>query len=508
MHVSGYTNPVIPGFHPDPSVCRVGEEYFLAVSSFTYFPGVPIFQSANLVDWAHLGNALDRPSQLDLGGTELTGSLGVFAPTLRHHDGRFWLITTIYRVPGGPDNFFVTATDPAGPWSEPTRVPIAGIDPDLAWDDEGNCWVHYSRGPAGIERCRIDTATGEILEGPEPIWSGTGLQYPEAPHLFERDGTWYLLIAEGGTERGHAVSIARGASPVGPWEGCPANPILSHRSTDRPIQNTGHADFIEAADGSWWMVLLATRPRGGSPMYHVLGRETFLAPVEWVDGWPVVQPVELEVGHRPVRPIEASSPDWCDDFNSPALRPGWLAVRQPPQQISSLDMRAGHLTLRGGSATLDESAPTFVGWRQQHERCEVRTLVDAGESSEAGLAVRMDERAHYEVAVVGDRLLAKARIGPLSSVVGEAARPGRTVELFVKTLDGGFGPPDLVALGYRDEAREEHVLATLDGRYLSTEVAGGMLGRVIGMYAIGGDAAFDWFDYSVPSGGPPAEAAQ
>ena len=493
--MAGYTNPVIPGFHPDPSVCRVGEEYFLAVSSFTYFPGVPIFRSSNLVDWTQLGNALDRPSQLDLSGTELTASLGIFAPTLRHHDGRFWMITTVYRTPAGPDNFFVTAEDAAGPWSEPTRLAIPGIDPDIAWDDEGNCWVYFSSGPRGVFRCRIDSESGEVLDTPEPTWSGTGLQYPEAPHLFERDGTWYLLIAEGGTERGHAVSIARGPSPTGPWEGCPANPILSHRSTDRPIQNTGHADLVEATDGSWWMVLLATRPRGGSPMFHVLGRETFLTPVEWIDGWPVVEPVELTVDRRPPGPATPAVANGREDFDGSSLDPRWLAVRQPPQAISSLDRRASHLTLLGGDASLDDLRPTFVGRRQQHERCRASTVVELGDADEAGLAVRMDERAHYAVAVSGDRVVVKARIGPLTSVVAEAASPGPSVVLFAEVKDGGFGPPDRVLLGYEDAAGEPQVLAKLDGRYLSTEVAGGMLGRVIGMYAVGGDAHFDWFDY-------------
>ena len=159
----------------------------------------------------------------------------------------------------GATTFFVTAEDPAGPWSDPTTVAVNGIDPDLAWDDAGNCWVHFS-GLGGIARCRIDPTDGRVLAGPERTWSGTGLQYPESPHLFQRDGTWYLMIAEGGTQQGHCVSIARGPSPVGPWESAPSNPILTNRSTDRPIQNTGHADLVQATDGSWWMVLLGVRP--------------------------------------------------------------------------------------------------------------------------------------------------------------------------------------------------------------------------------------------------------
>ena len=268
MNADGYANPVIPGFHPDPSVCRVADDYYLVTSTFTWSPGVPIFHSRNLVEWTQIGNVLERPTQLDLSATGGWTSLGVYAPTIRHHDGRFFVITTNV-THGGAHTFFVTAVDPAGPWSNAVRVDVGGVDPDLTWDDDGHCWLHYSRS-VDIARCRIDDTTGAVLDGPHTTWSGTGLQYPEAPHLITRNGWWYLLVAEGGTQHGHAVSIARGQSPEGPWEGCPTNPVLSHRSTDRAVQNTGHADLVEATDGSWWMVMLAVRPQG---LFGTLGRK-------------------------------------------------------------------------------------------------------------------------------------------------------------------------------------------------------------------------------------------
>ena len=483
-------NPIIPGFHPDPSVCRVEDQYFLATSSFTLFPGVPIFRSDSLVDWEQIGNALDRESQLNLSGTKDWVSLGAFAPTLRHHDGLFWLIITVFGSPN--PTFFVTAQDPAGPWSEPVPVAIRGIDPDLAWDELGNCWVHFAGN--GIERCRIDDQTGEILEGPEPTWSGTGLQYPEAPHLFSHDGSWYLLIAEGGTERGHAVSVARGPTPLGPWESCPFNPILSHRSTDQPIQNTGHADMVCAPDGSWWMVLLGVRPRGITPGFHVLGRETFLTTIDWTNGWPSPGEVDLKITAAPPGPTTTHPLHLRVDFDESSLGPEWISVRRPPSSSSSLVERPGWLTLHGTDASLGSPEPVFVARRQQHHFCRIRTQVEAPNGVEAGLAVWIDPSAHYEIAVAGHRVVAAARIGPLCSVVGEALRPSGPATLTIETMPHGHGP-DAIRLGIEDGSGSTQVLAELDGRYLSTEVAGGFFGRIVGVYAIGGDASFQWFEY-------------
>jgi beta-xylosidase len=486
----GYRNPVIPGFHPDPSVCRVDDTYYLVTSSFTYFPGIPIFRSTDLVSWEQIGNVLDRPSQLNLEHTTRWGSFGVCAPTIRFHDDRFWVIVAVTTEQGAP-NYFVTAVDPAGPWSDPVFIDLPGIDPDLSWEADGTCWVHWAG--THITRVPIDDRTGLFLAEPESTWSGTGLAWPEAPHLFERGGVWYLLIAEGGTERGHAVSIARGPSPSGPWEANPNNPILSHRSTDSPIQNTGHADLVEAVDGSWWLVALAVRPHGTTPGYHVLGRETFLAPVEWIDGWPVVGALQLEMPSRPIGAHGAVSKSARDDFDLVVLDPSWVALRRPPMDFASLDNRSGWLTLQGSDHSLDDPRPAFVARRQQHLRSRAAALVEAEPDAEAGLAIYMDERSHYEIAVAGDRIIARARIGPISSILGEAAL-STEVRLVIETRPENMGG-DLVRLGFAGDDGEMTVLAELDGRYLSTEVASGFVGRTIGMYAIGGSAAFDWFSY-------------
>ncbi|GLW67967.1 glycoside hydrolase 43 family protein [Kitasatospora phosalacinea] len=485
-------NPVIPGFHPDPSVCRVGEDYYLVCSSFEYFPGIPVFHSRDLVHWRQIGNALDRPEQLRL-PLDKPSSGGVFAPTLRHHDGRFHLVVTNVSDRG---TMLLTTTDPAGPWSDPVHLPgVPGIDPDLAWDEDGTCWVTVN----GIAQVRIDPTTGETLGEPHRLWSGTpGALAPEAPHLYRIGEWWYLMIAEGGTERGHGVSIARGRTPSGPFEPCPHNPVLTHRSTARPVQNTGHADLVQAPDGSWWMVLLAVRPRGGTPGWHVLGRETFLAPVEWVDGWPVVGEVTLElpVPSWPLHPVPEVPTR--DDFDRAELDPQWISVRRRPEELCTTKERPGWLTLRAAGASLDAPDAVFVGRRQQHHACRVRTLVDPADGR-GGLAVRLDEEHHYEIEAGGGEVRVLARVGPLRSEVASRPVPAGPVVLGVETAPepprGSRTGPDVLSFGIEEPDGTFTVLAALGGRYLSTEVAGGFTGRVIGMYAAAGTVHFDRFDY-------------
>ncbi|GAB3805961.1 glycoside hydrolase family 43 protein [Micromonospora zhanjiangensis] len=506
----GYRNPVLPGFHPDPSVCRVGEDYYLVCSSFEYVPGVPIFHSRDLVAWRQIGNVLDRPGQLEL-PADTDASCGIFAPTIRHHDGRFWVVTTNVSI---GRHLIVTATDPAGPWSDPVHLDLPHVDPSLAWDDNGDCWLTTS----GVDAYRIDPATGTVLEGPLPMWSGTGGQYPEAPHLYRVGDWWYLLVSEGGTHTGHAVSIARARSPRGPFEPGPGNPFLTHRSTDRPVQATGHADLVQAVDGGWWMILLGIRAKGQWPPYHVLGRETFLVPVRWVDGWPVVDPVEeLTAVPAGSGPVEVPTAPWVrrDDFDEPRLAPEWISPRGRPDTAWSLTDRPGWLTLHAAGSSLDRAGATLVGRRQQHHDCRAGVLVDAG-TGRAGLTVRIDEAHHYDIEVSGDTVRVVGRVGPFRQVFAEHRVAAGPVVLTVATRTHDLLPPTVTSaaqasapgapFGVRPAGCDvvsfevaadgaSVVLAELDGRYLSTEVAAGFTGRVIGMYVTEGSAAFDWFEY-------------
>lgn len=485
------SNPIIPGFHPDPTVCRVGDDYYLACSSFEYFPGVPIFHSRDLVHWTQIGNVLDRPEQLVL-PLDSPSSAGVYAPTLRYHDGRFHLIVTNV---SGHGNLLVTATDPAGPWSDPILLPdVPRIDPDLAWDEDGTCWCTS----AGVQQVQLDPATGKVTGEPRRIWSGSpGSSYPEAPHLYHIGDYWYLLIAEGGTERGHSASIARGTSPNGPFEPCPHNPILTHRGIQHPVQNTGHADLVQGPDGSWWLVLLGVRPQGSTPGWHGLGRETFLAPVTWVDGWPVAGSPDLALP-APNWPLQPATAPARDDFDAEPLAPQWISLRDRPAELITTRERPGWLTLRARGASMDEKDVVFVGRRQQHLTCRSRALLDPAEGA-GGLAVRLDERHHYEVEVTDGEVRAVARVGGLRSVLGSRPAPDGPVVLRVDIAppqDLGLGTgPDLVTLGVEEPDGTFTALGALDGRYVSTEVAGGFTGRVIGVYAAAGTVHVDWFDY-------------
>jgi beta-xylosidase len=295
---SGAETPVVPGFYPDPTVCRVGSDYYLAHSSFEYFPGAPLFHSRDLLTWTQVGNILDRRSQFRR--DDVRPSTGIYGSTLRHHDELFWFVTTnVSDFASG--QLLVHTADPAGHWSDPVLVPEAiGIDPDLCWDEHGQCYLtwnalDFSGGSQGIRQAPIDLATGRLTRPHYAVWQGSGQAAAEGPHLYRIGDLWYLLLAEGGTERGPCVTVARGSHPWGPFVGCPWNPVLTHRSTIHPVQNVGHADLVEAPAGGWAAVYLGVRPRGSTPGFHVLGRETFLAGVAWVDGWPVFDEGRFDV---------------------------------------------------------------------------------------------------------------------------------------------------------------------------------------------------------------------
>jgi xylan 1,4-beta-xylosidase len=536
-----YRNPILPGFHPDPSICRVGDDFYLVNSSFAYFPGIPIYHSRDLARWEQIGNALDRPSQLPLEGAGI--SRGLFAPTIRHSRGTFYIACT--NVDNG-GNFIVTARDPAGPWSEPRWLRNApGIDPSLFFDDDpassaaaapssggdGRAWYCGTRPVPEGERYsgnwevwlqELDARSLELIGEPIPLWRGALREcvWPEGPHIYRRGGWYYLMIAEGGTGPDHAITIARSRSIAGPYEGKRSNPILTHRHLGAafPITNVGHGDLVEDPNGDWWMTLLACRPIRG---FSVLGRETFMVPVAWEDDWPLPCPgvgkVE-EAFEAPRLPrFDAGRAPDRDDFDAPKLAPRWLSLRGPAEAFSSLSERPGFLRLRLLPSTLRErEAVSFVALRQldaSYAAVAAMEFEPRAEGESAGLALVQSEDCQYrlEVALSQGRKVARlVAVEPRGD--GAGASPG--AERVIAEKPCAAGPIILSATSRYDELRfsfgppaaTESLAAGIDGTLLSTERAGGFVGTTIGMFASSGGrpsvnaADFDWFVFSSPAG--------
>jgi alpha-N-arabinofuranosidase len=384
-----YYNPILAGFYPDPTIIRVGDDYYVATSSFAYFPGVPIFHSKDLVNWTQIGHILDRPSQLNVDSAGV--SRGIFAPALSYHDGTFYMITTLIDRGG---NFYVTAKNPAGPWSDPVWLSsIDGIDPSFFFDDDGKSYILNNGPPVGealydghraiwIQQYDFGTKT---LVGPRSVIVNGGVDltkrpiWIEAPHIFKRDGTYYLICAEGGTADQHSEVVFRSQSVMGPYVPYSANPILTQRHLDAarpfPIETTGHADFVATPNGDWWAVFLGTR-NYGRDLWNT-GRETFLLPVTWVDGWPTILTGQATVPYVHARPnlsrqAAAAVPhsgnfSVRDEFDAPALAPYWEMLRTPRERWYDLTSVRGSLTLRARPESLSgRGQPSFLGRRQQH----------------------------------------------------------------------------------------------------------------------------------------------
>lgn len=509
--MSALPNPLIPGFNPDPSIVLVDGTYYVVTSTFEYLPGMPVYRSTDLVSWQQIGNVATREAQTGVG--DAPTNLGVWAPTIRHRDGVFYVIVTI--AAGARGCVVFTAEDPAGPWSDGVTIEgVEGIDPDLAWDEEGQPYVTFSGlilsgtemgKHLGVQQVRVDLEAGRALEAPRSLWSGTGGGFPEAPHVYKRGNQWYLMIAEGGTERGHSESIARGPSIEGPFEGGPSNPILTARGTVRPVQSTGHADLVQGPDGGDLLVLLGVRPLGQTRAFSPLGRETFITPVRWVDGWPRAEPVLLALPDEGVdETFDFADPSALDD-------PGWLAVRRTPAEVAALD--GGGLLMEGVEGGMTAFRPAFLGRRQRHLASSTALTVDASNGS-GGLAFRYDEQFFVALEAAGSpdgtRITATASVPSLvQSWV--ALLPAGEVELRFETARPPLGFSAESAGGDRirliaSAGGAETTLAELDGRYWTAETAASFTGRVTGPFASAGTVTFGRYHYAGRDETPPPNA--
>lgn len=493
----GYTNPVIRGFNPDPSVCRAGDDFYLVTSSFQYYPGVPLYHSKDLVNWEQIGHVLTRESQLHLKGAD--SNAGIFAPTIRYHNGKFYMITTNISTIG---NFIVTTEDIRGEWSDPIPVKVGGIDPSIFWDEDGRCWYTGSA-DGGILLCEINPDTGEVLTAPKRVWDGTGGRWPEAPHIYKKDGWYYLMIAEGGTEFGHFETIARSRYIDGPYNAAPHNPILAHykaATQSNPIQGVGHADLVQAADGSWWLICLGFRTQSG--MHHLLGRETFLAPVRWDEGaWPVVNAtgdiaIDMNVPTLPLHPFEAAPAR--NEFES-ELGPEWMMIRNP--DMTKYEIADGRLRIRGTASGTDESqiSPSMVCRRQLEHNFSAETclkLGGAGSGDKAGMSIYMDSFAHYDISLArkGGKTVIETtwRLGALTH---KEDIPFNGNKVWLKVT----GDPMQYKLWYSADGKDFKLAGTGDTRYLSSETHNNFTGIMLGLWAQSpsgkGYADFEYFEY-------------
>lgn len=532
-----YSNPIIPGFNPDPSICRASDDFYLVTSSFEYFPGVPVYHSKDLVNWEMIGHVLSRPSQLNLDSMACSG--GIYAPTIRYNKGVFYMITTLanVKIKGVPrGNFICTATNPAGPWSEPHWIANAvGIDPDLFFDDNGKVYYTGNLTPKtqlypaqrniwiqelDIQNWKLVGERVEVLDGGEYYKKGTldggiesGLNNYESPHLYKKDGLYYVMIAHGGTGQNHAVSIWKSANLFGPYELNPANPILTHRELPRthPITTTGHADLVQTQNGEWWIVFLGKRPYGG--VNHILGRETFMAPVDWSGVWPVVNP-KGKIGRTEVTHTRPNLKEFIpvqlpakDAFEGKELRKQWTFIRTPRSEWWSLTRKKGFLSMQLRAETINDALnPSFVGKRQEHKSFTATSLMlfePAKNGEEAGLVVERDKDYFFKFTVLKKdyktSLVVAKNAGTESVVIASAdlkQMPKKGLYLKISAEEV------LYSFSYSMDGKNWiSVSEKTDGRFLGIDAAGRFTGTMLGMYASSNGnessnfAAFDWFEY-------------
>lgn len=427
-----FTNPILAGFYPDPSLEKVGENFYLVNSTFAYFPGIPIFHSKDLVNWELIGHVLDRPEQLDIEGMGI--SRGLFAPTINYKNGIFYVMCTI--VDGG-GNFIVTAKNPEGPYSNPLFLPqVNGIDPSLYFDDDGKTYLLFNSDAPNNEPLYEGHRTIRMFEfdlenlktiGKEKILVNGGSDlnnkpiWIEGPHIYKMYGYYYLLAAEGGTAEDHSQVIFRSENIWGPYESFKDNPILTQRHLDpkrnNPITSTGHADLVELESGQWWAVFLGCRPYDPPEKnYYNLGRETFLAPVEWIKEeksdaiWPIINPdfeevqfyydyPEIDIEENIKTTSYSGNFSVKYEFEKNELHKNFIFLRTPKEKWYNFDAREKYLTIDLRPETCSElTNPSFIGHRQQHNTCTITTSLIFNpiyQNEKAGLLAFMNETHFY-----------------------------------------------------------------------------------------------------------------
>lgn len=507
-----YYNPILPGWYSDPSICRVGEDYFMVTSTFSYYPGIPIFHSKDLINWRQTGHVLNRPSQLPLDKQPINNG-GIYAPAISYnpHNKTFYVITTNV----GKGNFFVKTTNPYGEWSDPIMLPsIHGIDPSFLFDDDGKAYIVNNDAAEGKPdydgHCTIriqefdvktDKTIGErkviINKGvhPEdkPIWI-------EGPHLYKINHKYYLMAAEGGTGENHSEVIFTADRPFGPYTPAKQNPILTQRTLpadrENPVTCSGHADLVQTPKGDWYAVFLACRPT--KSQFENLGRETFLLPVRWTkDSIPFITREHERValtGKIPgaVREKHVTFGNFTqtDDFDQPQLGLEWLTVRGPATSLFSLKTHPGKLALQCSSVKAsDMEIPAYIGRRIQHHKFECETRLDFSKLTDkdaAGVLLLKNETHQYffcveKTGTTYNLIVKKTGEKGIETVLGKTPLPKGITSVNLKVESDGL----TFSFAYSTKpAVWKTVCNKVDAGYLSTKSAGGFTGTTIGLYAV------------------------
>lgn len=512
-----FRNPVLPGFHPDPSLCRVGDDYYMVTSSFEWFPGLPIFHSKDLVNWEQIGHVLNRPSQLQM-KTGLKASRGLWAPTIRYHNGLFYVVCT---ATGCGGNLIVTAKNPEGPYSEPIFIEDApGIDPSLFFDDDGKVWYCGSiNGDNKIPPRRwpeedriyvqqIDVTTGKFVGERHIVTSGYAVNSPnaEAPHIYKIDGKYYLIIAEGGTWENHSVSVFAADCPVGPYTPFISNPALTHRHLGKDVDITtiGHTDLVQTQYGDWYAVMLGVRPVEG---YNMLGRETFLTSVEFQDGKPVFNPgvgrvlMEDKFPNLPESPVV--QPSVRDEFDVDSLQYCWNFLRTPFSRWYKMEDSNLVIRLRPEKST-ELVNPSLIARRVDAHRFEAMTCMcfkPHADNEEAGMIIMQNDRFQYRLVLVGKgHNPQELRLIQVNKGVEEvlANVPYKENQVVLGIQGDGLKYSFLYG---SSENNLQCLQNNVDATICSTNIAKGFIGPFVGMYASsnGSDskrtATFCWFEY-------------
>ncbi len=478
-----YTNPIIKGFHPDPSICLVGDDYYLVTSSFEYFPGVPIFHSKDLVNWTQIGSCVKRMTEFPMVNVKDSG--GIWAPTIRYHNGKFYVTATLEHY----GNFIISTTDPAGDWSSPVWVPIGGIDPSIFFEDNRAYYCTNQSLHPGIEEIilvEIDVETGRLLGEMNTIWSGIGGGFLEAPHIYHVGEWYYLMTAEGGTNFNHMITLARSRSIWGPYESCPWNPILTNaHDTSKEVQCSGHGDLFQDHMGNWWMVHLAIRLSRRT--MSNLGRETFLTPVMWQDGW-------IQVGNNRKATIDCNGPlweeqkeirEWKANFYKLEWEPAWIFLRNPVE--TSYERGEGILKLHPSSTKLsDGKNPTFAAICQRDFVCELEAAysfepLEVGD--EAGIAIMLSSEFYYSI---GKRKTSQGIVLAVDKYAEDLHEEAYVVQIGEGKVNIKVKANKEFYEFYYALNNEPYQLACkASTRFLSCEIAGKCFtGTVMGVYAV------------------------